>query len=385
MNEYNRIKVKRYVLSMRTNFKNRILQWVEPFIRLPVIGFDISDRSIKYVELSSKKYLEMKRFGEISLPEGVIVSGEIQDKEKCIAIMKSWLLREGRPFASSFVNAALPEEKSFVRLIQLPKVKIEDVSNAIRWEIEANIPLSPAELIYDHEIIEPLEGNQDHFDISITAFPKNIVETYVEVLKGAGLEPLALELESQAIARAIIPRQHEKTARVIIDMGRLHTSFILYSGDAIIFTTTIDVGGKIFEENIARALNVDMDKAVQIKKEVGLNRKEYGGKVFPALVPAMATVANEVKRTVEYYRLHTAHTHGASPAINEILLSGGDANLLGLDTYLASSLKLPVRAGDPFANLKRYMHTSVPPLSLNEAMVYTSAIGLAMRTFSSNS
>jgi len=359
--------------------KEKILKWVDSFIRLEAAGLDISDRSVKYLKFRQDTKLGFDFFGEFDVPEGVIEKGEIKQEEELIKVFQKFLQREGRHLRSSFVVASLPEEKSFFRLIQLPKMKKEEVANAIRWEIEANIPLPAEDLLYDYEIIEPVGGDFDHFDIMITAFPRDIVDSYVRALKQSGFNPLALEVESQAIVRAVIPQLREYSARIIVEMGRTRTSLILFAGGAIVFTTTLELGGLTFEENIAKVLSVSPAEALNIKRDTGLNRKAYDGKIFMALEPALSVLADEVKKAIDYYQDRVKHAHGASPEINEVLLTGGDANLFGLDTYFASILKIPVRRADPFAAIRGRFNYLIPPFPQNQALAFTTAVGLAMR------
>lgn len=359
--------------------KERILNLVDPFIRLPVIGLDISDLTVKYLKFGSRGSLTFDFWGEINIPEGIIADGEIKREDDLVEILSSWLAKDGKRLRSSFVAASLPEEKSFVRVIQLPKMEREAVGNAIRWEIEANIPLSPEELLYDYEIIEPLEDHLDHFDVVITAFPKSSVESYVRSLKRSGLNPVALELESQVIVRAVLKNLREAAAKIIIDLGRNRTSFIIFAGGAIIFTTTVRVGGRVFEENIAKVPGISSGEALAVKKEVGLNRGAYDGKIFSALAPSLGILAEELGRAVEYYRNYARHKHGAGETIDEVLLVGGDANLFGLDTYLASALKIPVRHADPLAVVKERLASPFPPFLKSESLAYATALGLALR------
>lgn len=360
-------------------FKEKVIKWLTPLIHQPAVGIDISDLSMKYVKFNGEDKLTIPFFGEIEIPEGIVVSGEIKKKEELIKILSSWFLKERKHLGSSLAVAGLPEEKSFLRVLQLPKVKQEEVGNAIRWEIEANVPVPLEELIYDYEIIKPLENNLDHLDVVITAFPKKVVESYVDVLKHIGLQPLALELESQAIIRSVIANLREESAKIIVEIGRNHTSLIVFSGGAIIFTTTFELGGHTFEENIVKNLQVNPEKAVSIKKEFGLQKQEFKGQLFSALVPPVAALADEIKRAMEYYRNHTTHIHGAHPVIDSILLVGGDANLLGLPTYLSSFLKIPVYAANPFSAIRNWLLDAIPPIPKNQSLAFTTAIGLALK------
>ncbi len=363
--------------------KEKVLKWIDPFLRLPAVGLDISDLTIKYLKFNSRgEKIDFDFFGEFELPEGLVRAGEIENEADFIKALKNWLDKEGKKLLSYFAVVSLPEEKSFLRLIQLPKVKRDEVANAVRWEIEANIPLSPEELVYDYEVIEPLEDHLDHLDVVITAFPKGIVESYLRVLKTVGFKVSYLELESQAVVRSMIAELKQKGPKVLVDMGRSRTSFIIVVGGAIIFTTTIKLGGQDLEKNIAKDLGVDMSKALVFKEEIGLNKIIEGGKIYSALLPAIAVLAEELKKVVVYYKDHADHAHGGSAAIENILLTGGDANLFGLDTFLSSFLKIPVSRTDPFASIKSRLEILIPPIPKNKALKFSTASGLALRGLS---
>lgn len=356
--------------------KGRIFNWVDRAIRLPTLGMDISDRSIKYLRCMIGKDVRFEIYGEVDVPEGVIAGGEIVREEEVTRILADLARREEKYFRSSGVVACLPEEKSFLRALSLQKVKPEDVGNAIRWEIEAEIPLPLADVAFDYEIIS---ADADHLGVVLTAFPRVIVESYVRVLTRAGLRPVTLELESQAMVRALIPHTSENHARIIVDMGHTRTSFIIVAGRNIVFTTTIAVGGELLEEHISKALGVDRAEAALIKKENGLAKHAYDGKTFGAMIPVLDALADELTRIMESYQRHVAHTHGGDADITEIILSGGDANLLGLDTYLASATHIPVALADPFAAIAGALGGAVPPIPKNEALAFSAAIGLALR------
>lgn len=356
--------------------RKKIIQLANSFINIPVIGIDISDLSIKFAAFDSKNPTILKFFDEIDIPEGIIKDGEISDEQALAQILSSWFKKEGGNLSSFFVALSLPEEKSFLRIIQLPKVKQDLVENAVRFEIEANIPLAPEELAYGYEVIEPLEDHLDHIDIMITAFPKKIVQSYVNAIKQANLNIIILESESQAIVRAIIPNPRSRGAKIIVDIGQTRTSLILFAGGAIIFTSTFKLGGKDIENNIAKNLNVNLEKAWQIKKESGMDKKLYEGELFSAIVPIISALADELKRALTFYQEHLKHTHGAASAVDEILLVGGDSNLKGLDTYLASTTKIPVKIADVFANISNFPNKIIPQISRNDSLSYATVIGL---------
>ena len=362
------------------SFKEKVFKKIRPLIELPVGGMDISDLSIKYVKFGYRKNdLTLDFWGEFELPEGLIVHGEIKDEAGLTKLLSSWIAREGKKFRFTFFAVSLPEEKSFLSRIQLPKVKKEDVANAVRWEIEPNIPLSAEETVFDYEIISSPGGREDHMDVVVTAFPRSIIDSYLKVLKEAGLKIAFLELESQAIARAVVGGLEDNQSRILVDLGRNRTSIILFDGSSIIFTNTVAIGGLIFEESISRDLSINKEGASSVKKEYGLDPKAYEGKLFSALMPSVTELKTEIGRVVNFYESKGLHMHEAGPKIKEIILTGGDANLDGLDTFLASSLRISVRKADPFASVRERLNMLVPPIDRRRNRGFTTAVGLAMR------
>jgi len=321
----------------------------------------------------------IEAFGEIEIPEGVMVSGEILREEEMIGLLRDLVRREHACFRGGGIVASLPEEKSFLRSLRLENVKSQDIGDAIRWEIEAQIPLPVENIIYDYDVVPGSPAESRSINAVLTAFPKALVESYVRMFTSAGMPLAAMELESQATVRALVSDFETSPARVIVDMGRTRTSFILLAAGEIIFTTTIAIGGHALEESIGTVLGVGPEEAARMKKEVGLAKNASEGKIFSALIPTVGALADELQRTIQSYQNHLVHEPGAHGDIVEILLSGGDANLSGLDTYLASVARIPCRRADSFEALRFHIGDAIPPIAYRESLGYATAIGLALR------
>lgn len=155
-------------------------------------GLDISENSIKVVQLPNK-------FGQVEFKYGIK------------AALKKAKIK------SKYVIAALPEDKSFVRLI--PR------DGDIKKRIKANVPFPIEKIYYDWE-----ETEKGLFFIAAT---KKITDQYIILLKKAGLIIKALEPESIAITRALVK---SKNNLMIIDMGVSKAKFIIVSNEIIRFT-----------------------------------------------------------------------------------------------------------------------------------------------------
>ena len=363
-------------------------------LKSEAFGLDISDLSLKIIKLKKKgKFLSLAAFGEEEIKPGIIKEGEIKDEEALVKILKEALTKvKGEKLKTKYVIASLPEEKAFLQVIQMPKMSEEDLKSAVIYEAENYIPLPIEEVYLDSQIVPPVYDHLDHFDILIAALPKKTVDPYLSCLKKAGLSPLAFEIESQAIARALIKDEVSPFPILLIDLGQTRTSFIIFSGHSLRFTSSIPVSARSFTEIISKVLKVNLAEAEKLKIKYGLEEKielkikdkktevkKERGEVFEALVPVLVDLIQQIKRYLEYYRTHASHEHlpPDGKGVAKILLCGGGANLKGLPELLSLELKIPTELGDPWINIPE--RKKLEKLPFEKSLGYATAIGLALR------
>lgn len=359
-------------------------------------GLDISDLSLKIVKLKRKgKTLILTSFGESEIKPGIIREGEIKDEKKLAEIIRETIKKvKGEKLKTKYVIASLPEEKAFLQVIQMPKMPEEDLKSAVIYEAENYIPLPIEQVYLDFQIVPPIVDSLDHFDVLITALPKKTVDPYLSSLKTAGLQPVALEIESLAIVRALIKNEVVPSPFFLIDMGASRTSFIIFSGHSLRFTSSIPVSSKNFDEIISKNLGISLTEAERLKIKYGLEEKinlrvkkdsfekiTERGKIFEALIPALVDLVQQIKKHLVYYQSHASHEHlpPNGKGVSKILLCGGGANLKGLTELLTLELKILAELANPWINILSEDQREVPGLSFEKSLGYTTALGLALR------
>jgi type IV pilus assembly protein PilM len=165
---------------------------------------------------------------------------------------------------------------------------------------------------------------------------------------------------------------------IIVDIGTTRTSFIIFAGGSLVFTKSVTVGGHDFEVAIAEKLGVPLEEARGVKIEAGINKNYRDGKVFEALSPHLDTITNELDQQIMFYQNHPSKHQETLGGIDQIVLCGGDANLIGLEKYIATTIKKRTLLGDPFINFHFPEGTS-PAIPKAKSLKYTTAIGLALR------
>ena len=350
------------------------------YLTLPFFGLDISDRSLKYFSFSSgKNGLRPDRFKQIQIPEGLIGSGEIKKREELVFFLKENCRKAGIEYAV----ASLPEEKAFLHLMSLPFAEGGDIREMIETQLEERVPLPASEIIFDYQMVynkDKADGEAiRHFDVLVSAFPKKIIEEYRGVLEEAGIIPLAFEVETQSIARAIMPKGEQETI-MVIDFGKTRTSFLIISGGHLRFTSTISVGGETIDKAISKNLGVNLLEAERLKKERGgVFNFDVKNEIYVSILPLISAIKDEAKKNMIFWETHASHLHNRKKGkIEKIFLCGGDANLTGLPEYLAHSLRIKVELANVWINAFSF-EDYVPEIFFKDSLNYATAVGLALR------
>ncbi|MCX6760715.1 MAG: type IV pilus assembly protein PilM [Candidatus Nealsonbacteria bacterium] len=354
-------------------------------LKIESFGLDFSDSSLKIIKLEKKRGgLKLASFGEAFIRPGVIKNGEIKNKEILVKTIKKALLEViGEKIKIKNVIVSLPEEKSFIEVIQMPKMQEEDLRSAVIYEAENYIPMPIDEVCLDSQIVPATSGVLDHEDVLIAAFPKKTINFYIECLKESGLKPIVFETESLATSRALIKDEISDGPILIIDFGATRTNFIIFSGHSVRFTFSLPFYQQKLTEDIARSMKIDLVSAEKLKSKHGLflKKSEEGQEIYYVLNNSLMGLVDQIKKYLDYYYTHIFHEHlpGNKRIIKKVLLCGGGSDLKGLDDFFSCELSLPIEFADPWVNVLSAEKKENAGISPKESLKYVTAIGLAIR------
>jgi type IV pilus assembly protein PilM len=345
-------------------------------------GLDISDLSLKIIQLKkSGQSFKLASFCETRMKPGIIEQGDIKN-EKALAENIKKAVKDvcGEKIRTKRVVISLPEEKAFLQVIQLPLMKEEEVQKAVYFEAENYIPL-PIEKVYLDSQIISCDTKADKLNVLIAAMPKTVIDLYVSALRDSNLEPVALEIESMSISRALVKNNTDPQALVLVDLGENRTSFSIFFEQSLKFTTTSQISAKNFSEIIAQSFKISFKEAEVLKIKNGISNGESGKKIAVALSSMLADFVDLSEKYINY-----CETQYNQKAV-KVLLCGGGANLKGLVDFLGKNLKTPVELGNPWINITASQSKGVGLLpndyeitpGYEESLRYTTALGLALR------
>lgn len=335
-------------------------------LKQEIFGMDISEKYIRIIRLAGKhKSFKLASFSEQKIKAGVIEAGVVKDEKALTEAIKAALNSiKGSKIKEKYVIVSLPEEKSFLQAIQMPKMTAEELALAIPFEAENYIPLAIDQVYLDYQKIDSLKPDSERLDVLIVAMPKNVVDSYVLSIKNAGLIPFALETEPQAMVRALIKNENSASPIVIINIKENKAVFVVFSGKSILFTCS-------FSTLLKKPVKAVTAKPQDVKQENS-----------QAEDASLKNLASEIKKYLDFCQGHVSSDYLEQNCKSvKILLCGDATNYKNITDFLSKELGIPVEYGNPWINI-----FSTPPKKdifnyKKDSLPFTTAIGLALRGF----
>lgn len=343
-----------------------------------VLGVDIGTASIKIAEVERAgeqyrlvNYGILSNYGHFERANEVIQTSTMQifDKEAVTLLKK--LLAEMKTRARRAV-AGLPVFATFTTLIEMPDMNQEEMKQAVGFKAKQYIPLPLSEVTIDWLSVGTRqdENGKTVRQVLLVSVPTERIKQYRQIFGEAGLELVALEIESLSLARALI--RSDQTPTIILDIGSHSTGLTMVDRGFVKASTQIDYAGNHLTRALAQGLNINMRRAEELKKQKGLLGTGGEFELSTIMFPFTDVILKEVTRAKERYEESPS---GAK--IERVILTGGGANLPGLLAYAERQLGMPVIAANPLLGFK--YNEKLAPAAAELGTTFSVAIGLAMR------
>ncbi|HLC89450.1 MAG TPA: type IV pilus assembly protein PilM [Patescibacteria group bacterium] len=344
-------------------------------IKKQIFGLDVSDHSIEALVLK-KKWFGPPRVGAYArtiLRGEIVKNGVIKNPQKLGESIKK-LLASAQPKAIKTPNCilSLPESQVYSTIFKFPAgLKAKEIRNTIPLKAEEVIPFKSTDVYFDFKIIGKNAESQEVFYV---AAPAKVVDAYFDVLKAIGLMPVAFDLESISLGRALLNDGKNEPA-LLMDIGSRTTNLNIFDQNGIRQSLTINVAGDRFTKSIAAKLNLDEKQADDLKMKSGFDPQKESGKILLILQNEFKRIVGETKKLIEYFNRRTKRK------VLRVVLAGGSSLLPGLEQYLSENLGLAVKLGSPLAKID----DPAPLVKFkNKAVLFSNVVGLASRGLAKN-
>jgi type IV pilus assembly protein PilM len=313
-----------------------------------LVGLDIGSSSLKLVAMqeSSKGYI-LKSFHQVPVRRGVIVDGALVGHEELTARIKELFQLSGCRIKS--VVTSLSGHAVIVKKVSFTSMDQGELRELIHDEASKYLPFDNMDGVYfDIQNLGANDFNVNLVDVLLVAAKKDIIDSYVEAIKGAGLIPLIVDVDSFALETMYEENyDFEQTdVAVIVNIGASITNINVVKNGMSIFTRDFTLGGNAVTEAIQNQLGVTFDEAEKMKIAGPDGAKQLQEAGVTDILSLAEPICLEIERSIDYFR----STFG-NEEIKQVLLSGGGAMIPRIAADLTQRLGIDTEVINPFRKI----------------------------------
>jgi type IV pilus assembly protein PilM len=338
-----------------------------------VVGLDIEAGSIAAAEIRSNGSVSLSAAAIEPLAAGAFNEGEVSDPDSLVEALKSLF---GAHKLSKDVRLGIGNQRVVVRTVRLPAIEDpQEMAAAARFQAQEQIPMPLDQAVLEHQVVGGVpgeEGSAPLVDIVVVAARRDMISSFLEPIRRAGLNPVGVDLSAFGMIRALAGvgggdpaiadaegqgAQPGETAPrpdyavLYCNLGDV-MNLAVARGRNCLFTRVSDEGMEGIAGRLAGERGLDAGHATQWLSHVGLDRplEEIEGDpqtvadTRRVLEQGITGVVDELRLSLDYY----AAQESAVP-VDRIVLCGPGSALAGMAERMEAGLGLPIGVSRPSA------------------------------------
>jgi type IV pilus assembly protein PilM len=338
----------------------------------PYLSVDIGSNSIKVIESRGRTgQLRVTNAGILPAPPSAIQNNMVYETMAVAEAIRA--LTESRSMRAKKAITAVPGPAVIIKRVTLPAQSPRELENTILFEAGNFIPEDLENVNLDYQITDYLDDGK-RMEVLLVAAKKDIVASYTETVRAAGLTPAIIDVDYFALENMFETNYEPVPDRVIalVNIGARYSSINILKGGRSTFTGDVPVGGRDITEAFMRDLNVSMEEAEALKAG-GHDDKIDADQIALVSGSAAGTVIEEIHHALSFF-----WTAATEETIDAVYLSGGVARMPGFAQQLSERVQAAVEIANPFAQVSLDRSIDTPQLR-QQAPEFAVAMGLAAR------
>lgn len=337
------------------------------------IGLDIGSSQIKIVEIQKTgKGLSLVNYGIAPLLPEAIVEGEIMDRTLVIDTIRTLL--ETRQIKSNNVITAVSGRGVIVKRINMDKMKEQEARERIKWEAEQHVPFEISDVVLDFQILNPDSGN-NQMEVLLVAARNETVNVHLDLLSGAGLNPILLDYGTFAVQNAFEANYEMPADEIIslVNIGADNTNINFVKNGVPYFTRDLPMASNSCLQLMQKNLGISYEQATELIKGETVSdvSQESSASVFQSFSDDFAS---SIERTLSFLAMS-----GGGERMSRIYMSGGGALIPSLQDHLKERFGIPVEIINPLQKISYDPGLFGAVASEKVSPILTLAIGLGLR------
>jgi type IV pilus assembly protein PilM len=253
----------------------------------------------------------------------------------------------------------------------------EELESAMTFEARKHIPMDGTDAVIDYQIFGSNQHEVDKIDIGLVACTKGVLNSHIDLIKECGLRPGVVDVNPIALSNAFtfIKNMPDDGLVVILDIGAVSSTLVVYGKGQQYFTRDLPLGGHHFVKELSDKKEISYTEAQDLLFKEGLSAAVSNAFMEPSDRVGIAertvydNLVEDLRRSLRFYAKQTGQSF-----FLKVFLSGGAADTAGLTDFISSKLKIECGIFDPFFEVD-----GAENISVNNPSQFTTALGLGIR------
>ena len=345
------------------------------------LAVDIGTTSIKAVEVEQGKtvpritnYGTLESRSALTRANAAFRTSNLKMFDQEIIDVLKMLFQKMKPKTTEVV-ASIPPFSVFTTILDFPEMNPQELQKSIAFQAKQYVPLPLSEVAIDWLKVGEYqdENGFNHQQLLLISVPQEQIKKYQRIFRGANLSLKSLEIEGLSLTRSLIAG--DRTPTLIVDIGSRSTSVLVADSGQLKFSGQTDFAGATLTQAIASSLSINPARAEELKKERGIIGTGPNYELSTIVTPFLDVILGEIKKIQFNYSAQFP----TAAKLERVIMTGGGANLLGIEKYFENELGLPTVKAAPFT---RFEYPSlIEPMIPELNPVMSVALGLALKEF----
>ena len=344
------------------------------------LGLDIGRQYVKMIAMNkTKDGYKLIDAGHRLVPEpNQAFDPDKIDTHHWVMAVKELLRQQGlNPKKIKTLATGISGASASVKQITTMEMPNEELESAMTFEARKHIPMDGTDAVIDYQILGSNEKEVDKIDVGLVACTKGVLNAHVDLLKECGLKPGVIDVDPIAVTNTFtyLKDMPEDGLAVLLDIGALSSSLIVWGIGQQYFTRDLPIGGHHFVKEVVDKKDIKYTEAQDLlyKEGVSLILKSESEDDPSALSVTQRSVfdnlVEDIRRSLRFYAKQTGQSF-----FLKILLTGGAAEPPGLTDLISSKLSIDCDVLNPFDGVE-----GADSLSVDNPSQYVLAMGLCIR------
>ena len=344
------------------------------------LGLDIGRQYVKMVSTEkTKDGFKVLDAGSRLVPEpNTAFDPEKIARPHWVMAVKELLRQQGlNPKRVKGLVTGINGSSASIKQITTMEMPTDELESAMTFEARKHIPMDGTDAVIDYQILGSNQKEVDKIDVGLVACTKGVLTHHMDLIKECGLKPGVVDVNPIAMSNAFsfIKDMPEDGLVVMLDIGAVSSSFVVYGKGQQFFTRDLPVGGHHFVKELSEKKEIGYIEAQDLLYKEGLSASVSNATTDPTAAVGVAdrtvfdNLVEDLRRSLRFYAKQTGQSF-----FLKIFLTGGAAATPGLPAFVTSKLNIECAIFNPFDNV-----AGAENVSVTNPSQFTTALGLGIR------